>query len=202
MTVSIYSLPWVPVIFLSLFACGKDDIKQQSLQERLEAVYGFTDCKEAIIGTALTQQTWITVFHTYFGGYLRQTETTFLDEKCKSSYTSLNRWAEYSILNSSNEETGEIHLEMKTRRILSYTNENAPSELPGIPHVSCNIEMVDDLEKEECKPYFGTRRYVTLNLAAEGLLPFKDIDSAGTTEEARSTELAPYTLSVLDPIDK
>ncbi|WP_141735910.1 hypothetical protein [Oligoflexus tunisiensis] len=200
-----YDIAGPSLICLMLCACGEDETKQ-SLQERFEAVYGYTDCQGATIGTALTQQTWTTVFHTYAAGYLRQTETTFLDEECKSSYTSLNRWATYSILSSSNEGTGEIHLEIKTRRVLSYTNENAPPELPGVSDINCNVEMGDDIRKEECKTYFDASsfvsRYVTLSLVAGGLQPFKDIDSAGTTEETRSTELAPYILSVLDPIDK
>ncbi|WP_141735955.1 hypothetical protein [Oligoflexus tunisiensis] len=199
-----YANVGAPLMYLILCACGRDETKQ-SLQERFEAVYGYTDCKDAIIGTALTQQTWITVFHTYSGGYLRQIETTFLDEECRSSYTSLNRWATYSILSSSNEASGEIHLELKTRRILSGTNENAPPELPGIADVNCNVEMGTDIRKEECKTYFDATsfvpRYVTLILSADGLQPFKDIDTVGTTEEARSTELAPYVLNVLDPID-
>ncbi|WP_141735954.1 hypothetical protein [Oligoflexus tunisiensis] len=194
----------VPVLFLCLWiaACGDDEVEPQSLQERFDAIYGYTDCTEVTIGTALMQPTWIRVFHTYYGGYLDQKETTFLDEKCKTVFTSVNRWASYQILSSSNEETGEIYLEIKTRRILAVTNENAPPEMVGIPKANCNVEMAEDFRKEECKPYFEAKRYVTLNLSVEGLQPFKDIDSAGTTEETRSTELAPYTLGVLDAIDK
>lgn len=202
MTFSKYSQIGTHALILTLFACGKDDSKDLSLQDRFDAIYGYTDCTEVTIGTALMQPTWMIVFHTYYGGYLDQKEATYLDEKCKTSFTTVNRWAEYQILSSSNEGTGEIHLEIKTRRILAVTNENAPPEMAGIPRVNCNIEMIDDLESEECKPYFGVKRYVTLNLTPEGLRPFKDIDSASTTEETRSTELAPYTLSVLDAIDK
>jgi hypothetical protein len=145
-------------------------------------------------------------YQTYYGGYLDLKETTFLDEKCKTSYTSVNRWVAYRFLSSSDEQTGEIHLEVKTRRILSYTSDWTPPELPGLPHIGCNIEMGDDYRKEECKTFFDTTgavpRYVTLNLTTEGLQPFLDIDSAGTTEETRSTRLAPYVLKMLDAIEK
>ncbi|WP_141731183.1 hypothetical protein [Oligoflexus tunisiensis] len=192
------------IICMTFMACGADEDKP-SLLERFEAVYAFTDCEEVYIGTALAQPIWMISYQTYYGGYLDQKETTFLDAKCKKSYTSLNRWATYRILDSSNEDTGEIHLEMKTRRILAGTADFTPSDMPGIPDVSCNIEMADDLKKEECKIYFSKEtslvsRYVSAYLTAEGLRPFKNIDSGGTTEETRNPELAPYVLSVLDAI--
>lgn len=201
MTFNKYSQIASHALILTVLGCGNDDGKDLSLQDRFDAIYGYTDCVEGTIGTALMQSTWIRVFQTYYGGYLDQKETTFLDDKCKTTFTSVNRWAEYQILDSSTEDSGELHLAIKTRRILTVTNENAPPEMIGIPKVSCNIEMIDDLENEKCKPYFGVKRYVTLNLTSEGLQPFKDIDGAGTTEETRSVELAPYTLRVLDPID-
>ncbi|WP_141735953.1 hypothetical protein [Oligoflexus tunisiensis] len=202
MALSKYAKAGRPLICLMLCACGNDETKQ-SLQERFEAVYGYTDCKEVEIGTALAQPTWMIVFHTYHGGYLDQAETTFLDENCKTTFTFLNRWASYQILDSSDEDTGEILLEIKTRRIISGINEKFQ---PGAPVIDCNAEMAEDIRKEECKTYFDSTqfvtRYVTSKLTAEGLQPFKDVDSAGTSEETRSTELAPYVLSVLDPIDK
>ncbi|HET9237487.1 MAG TPA: hypothetical protein VFO10_09570 [Oligoflexus sp.] len=201
MTSNKYSQIASHALILTVFGCGKNDSKDLSLQERFEAIYGYTDCAEMTIGTALLQSTWIRVFHTYYGGYLDQKETTFLDEKCKTTFTSVNRWAEYQILDSSDQDSGELRLAIKTRRILTVTNENAPPEMIGIPKVNCNIEMAEDLRKEECKAYFSVRRYVTLRLTAEGLRTFKDIDSAGTTEETRSIELAPFTLGILDPID-
>jgi hypothetical protein len=187
---------------MTFLGCGENDSKDLSLQDRFEAIYGYTDCVEGTIGTTLMQSTWIRIFQTYYRGYLDQKETTFLDDKCKITFTSMNRWAEYQMLDSSNEDSGEIHLAIKTRRILMVTNENAPPEMIRIPKVSCNIEMAENLRKEECKAYFSVRRYVTLNLTAEGLVTFKDVDSAGTTEETRSTEFAPFTLGVLEPIDK
>ncbi|WP_141731314.1 hypothetical protein [Oligoflexus tunisiensis] len=205
MVLSIYASTRILFICSMLLACGNDESKLQSLQDRFEAIYGYTDCKEVVLGTGLTQPTWITVFQTYSGGYLDQKETTFLDETCKTSFTSVNRWATYQILSSPSEDTGEIKLAINTRRILSLTSDEAPPEMQGIPRVNCNSEMAGDLRKEECKTYFDATgfvtRYVTLNLTPEGLQPFKDIDTAGTTEETRSTDLAPYTLSVLNPID-
>lgn len=201
MTFNKYSQIASHVLILTVLGCGNDDSKDLSLQDRFEAIYGYTDCVEGTIGTALLQSTWTRIFHTYYGGYLDQKETTFLDDKCKTTFTSVNRWAEYQILDSSNEDSGEIHLAIRTRRVLTVTNENAPPEMIGIPKVNCNIEMAEDLRKEECKAYFAVKRYVTLNLTPESLRIFKDIDSAGTTEETRSTELAPFTLGVLDPID-
>ncbi len=186
-------------------SCGEKS-KAQSLRERFEAVYGFTDCTNVVIGTALTQAVWLTVFQTYADGYLDQKETTFLDENCKTSYTSLNRWATYQMLESSKSETGEIHLKIQTRRILASTSDYSPTEMPGIPSIACNAEMADDSDKEECKAYFDetqyVSRYVTLSLTAEGLKPFKDLDTAGTSSDTLSTELAPYTLKILDLLDK
>lgn len=201
MTFKKYSQIACHALILTVFGCGNDDSKDLTMQDRFEAIYGYTDCVEGTIGTTLMQSTWIRVFQTYHGGYLDQKETTFLDDKCRTTFTSVNRWAEYQMLESSNEDSGEIHLAIKTRRILTVTNENAPPEMIGISKVNCNIEMAEDLRKEECKEFFAVSRYVTLNLTAEGLRTFKDIDSAGTTEETRSTEFAPFILGVLDPID-
>ncbi len=74
-------------------------------------------------------QTWMIAFHSYHGGYLDQAETTYLDEHCKTTFTFLNRWASYQILDTSDESTGEIHLEIKTIGILSGVNENSKREL-------------------------------------------------------------------------
>lgn len=205
MNIKSWSQAGILALGFCLSACGKEEPKP-TLQEKFEAIYGYTDCQEVIIGTALTQPVWVISFQTYYGGYLDQKETYFWDEKCKKTYTYLNRWATYRILDSSNEATGEIHLEMKTRRILQGTADFAPAELPGIPDISCNIEMADDFKKDACKTYFSyegkVNRYVTVRLHDNGLQPFLDLDHAGTSEETRSTELAPFILNMMDPIKK
>lgn len=187
------------VVFGILWACGKEESKKPlSRQERFEAVYGYSSCKDAVIGTTLTQPTWTTVFHTYYNGYLEQTDAIYLDESCKTPFITLNRWASFKILDSSNEESGEYRLAITTERILRSVDENVES---NEPRFNCNRGSAEDIKKEECKPYLDVTRYVTVKLTGEGYQPFKDIDAAGTTEETISTELAPYVLKVLDAVD-
>jgi hypothetical protein len=66
--------------------------------------------------------------------------------------------------------------------------------------------MADDLKKDECKRYFSNEgmvnRYVTVLLHDNGMQPFQDLDGAGTSEETRSLEMAPFILNLMDPIKK
>lgn len=138
------------------------------------------------------------LFHTYHHGQFEQTETTYLDPECEKTFQGLNRFASFEILPSSDEESGELRLAIKTERIIDFVNDEFD---PTIPSISCNREQADDFKKEECKAYLGLKRYVTVKLTPDGYLPFKDIDTAGTTEETISTEFSPYTLRVLDAND-
>lgn len=109
---------------LGVCACGGEDSKKSlSLQQRFEAVYGYTDCKDVTIGTTMTEPTWMMIFHTFHHGQFDITESTYLDEQCKTGLKTTNRFGSFEILPSSNEGTGELRLAIKTERILSAVNE-------------------------------------------------------------------------------